>query len=334
MLLAFLDDYRDTLRAQDRRARRGPAHHDAAAAPHARRDAQAPRLRRGLVVPARLLGERPGRAVGVGGLGRRPRLGLAHRGRDTPEQLRALFDAAVAAVRRGRRGRAGRRRARRLADASRHGTTLSLRWILLHMIEEYARHNGHADLIRQSIDGEVGRVTDPRDDRGRLAAGLAVLRTRSCEAGETYAYPPDLTSEQARDALDDEPARADRRARGGRRGILGSATMGPNRPGPRQPRRHRVVHGLRRPRGAGAWAGGWGSTSWSGTASRATGRSSSTPSSRPTPPPCACGRRSASGSSAPCRGRSTRAPTDWSACTSCTWSVARTWQRPTRPDAL
>jgi uncharacterized damage-inducible protein DinB len=32
----------------------------------------------------------------------------------------------------------------------------SLRWILLHMIEEYARHNGHADLIRESIDGETG----------------------------------------------------------------------------------------------------------------------------------------------------------------------------------
>ncbi len=32
----------------------------------------------------------------------------------------------------------------------------SLRWILLHMIEEYARHNGHADLLRESIDGTVG----------------------------------------------------------------------------------------------------------------------------------------------------------------------------------
>ncbi len=32
----------------------------------------------------------------------------------------------------------------------------SLRWILVHMIEEYARHNGHADLIRESVDGSVG----------------------------------------------------------------------------------------------------------------------------------------------------------------------------------
>ncbi len=34
--------------------------------------------------------------------------------------------------------------------------TRSIRWIYLHMIEEYARHNGHADLIRETIDGETG----------------------------------------------------------------------------------------------------------------------------------------------------------------------------------
>jgi uncharacterized damage-inducible protein DinB len=33
---------------------------------------------------------------------------------------------------------------------------VSLRWIYLHMIEEYARHNGHADLLRERIDGAVG----------------------------------------------------------------------------------------------------------------------------------------------------------------------------------
>lgn len=37
-------------------------------------------------------------------------------------------------------------------DGQRH----SLRWILVHMIEEYARHNGHADLIREAIDGATG----------------------------------------------------------------------------------------------------------------------------------------------------------------------------------
>jgi uncharacterized damage-inducible protein DinB len=32
----------------------------------------------------------------------------------------------------------------------------SLRWVYLHMIEEYARHNGHADLLREAIDGTTG----------------------------------------------------------------------------------------------------------------------------------------------------------------------------------
>jgi hypothetical protein len=34
---------------------------------------------------------------------------------------------------------------------------LSLRWVLVHMIEEYAQHIGHADLLRQLIDGRVGQ---------------------------------------------------------------------------------------------------------------------------------------------------------------------------------
>ncbi|NNF54550.1 MAG: DinB family protein [Acidimicrobiales bacterium] len=37
-----------------------------------------------------------------------------------------------------------------------HGRQPSLRWILLHMIEETARHAGHLDLLRESIDGLVG----------------------------------------------------------------------------------------------------------------------------------------------------------------------------------
>ncbi len=38
----------------------------------------------------------------------------------------------------------------------RRGEPCSLRWIYNHMIEEYARHNGHADLIRELVDGQVG----------------------------------------------------------------------------------------------------------------------------------------------------------------------------------
>jgi uncharacterized damage-inducible protein DinB len=38
----------------------------------------------------------------------------------------------------------------------RTGEQFSLRWILTHMVEEYARHNGHADLLRETIDGVTG----------------------------------------------------------------------------------------------------------------------------------------------------------------------------------
>jgi len=38
-----------------------------------------------------------------------------------------------------------------------HGTPLSLRELLVHMVEEYARHNGHADLLRERIDGRLGQ---------------------------------------------------------------------------------------------------------------------------------------------------------------------------------
>ncbi|MFF9198218.1 DinB family protein [Streptomyces sp. NPDC014779] len=55
-------------------------------------------------------------------------------------------------------------RARELVDAAPDldvtgtfgDTTYSLRYVLAHMIEEYARHNGHADLLRERIDGRTG----------------------------------------------------------------------------------------------------------------------------------------------------------------------------------
>ncbi len=74
---------------------------------------------------------------------------------DTPEQLRLLWEEAVersrAAVREAN-GDLARRARRSLRD----GGTPTLRWILVHMIEEYSRHNGHADLIRESVDGSTG----------------------------------------------------------------------------------------------------------------------------------------------------------------------------------
>ena len=38
----------------------------------------------------------------------------------------------------------------------RDGRPVSLRWILVHLVEEYARHNGHADLLRERVDGVTG----------------------------------------------------------------------------------------------------------------------------------------------------------------------------------
>jgi len=75
---------------------------------------------------------------------------------DTPEELRAMLDRACAASdavlsATADLGALSKRTSRRRADER-----FSLRWIMAHMIEEYARHNGHADLIRESIDGESG----------------------------------------------------------------------------------------------------------------------------------------------------------------------------------
>jgi uncharacterized damage-inducible protein DinB len=77
--------------------------------------------------------------------------------RDTPEELRALWHAAV--------DRSRSLVAETMAGGGldtlavrkwRDGRVPSLRWIVVHMIEEYARHNGHADLLRESVDGETG----------------------------------------------------------------------------------------------------------------------------------------------------------------------------------
>jgi uncharacterized damage-inducible protein DinB len=76
---------------------------------------------------------------------------------DSPEDLRAIWEDAV--------NRSRESVAEALASGGidqlalrpfDDGRAPSLRWILLHMIEEYARHNGHADLIRESVDGETG----------------------------------------------------------------------------------------------------------------------------------------------------------------------------------
>ena len=75
---------------------------------------------------------------------------------DSPEQLYALWRDAVArsrALLAAAMAEGGPARRAGGADSP----APSLRYILLNMIEEYARHNGHADLIRESIDGRVGQ---------------------------------------------------------------------------------------------------------------------------------------------------------------------------------
>jgi uncharacterized damage-inducible protein DinB len=77
---------------------------------------------------------------------------------DTPDELLALYDETVSrsdatvddALGRGGLEQDSVRRSRHV------DSTFTLRWILVHLIEEYARHNGHADLIRESIDGQKG----------------------------------------------------------------------------------------------------------------------------------------------------------------------------------
>jgi hypothetical protein len=77
---------------------------------------------------------------------------------DTPEELYAVWRDAVARSRSliGAALAEGGPdfSAKGLRDA--RGNTAGLRWVLVNMIEEYARHNGHADLMRESIDGLVG----------------------------------------------------------------------------------------------------------------------------------------------------------------------------------
>lgn len=73
---------------------------------------------------------------------------------NSPESLRALNEAACARTR-------AVCAAHNLDDLSaigdrESGELFSLRWILLHLIEETARHNGHADLLREAIDGQTG----------------------------------------------------------------------------------------------------------------------------------------------------------------------------------
>jgi len=76
---------------------------------------------------------------------------------DSPAALRALWEASVEQARSDTASALADGGMARLADRRwPDGRAPSLRWILTHMIEEYARHNGHADLLREAVDGETG----------------------------------------------------------------------------------------------------------------------------------------------------------------------------------
>jgi hypothetical protein len=76
---------------------------------------------------------------------------------DDPLELRATYDECVRRADEGiaaALARGGLDVESEGKDSS--GEPFNLRWIMLHMIEEYARHNGHADLLREALDGETG----------------------------------------------------------------------------------------------------------------------------------------------------------------------------------
>jgi uncharacterized damage-inducible protein DinB len=76
---------------------------------------------------------------------------------DSPEELLALWHAAVARSRAAMAEALAGDGLELLAHRTwPDGRSPSLRWIVCHMIEEYARHNGHADLLREVVDGETG----------------------------------------------------------------------------------------------------------------------------------------------------------------------------------
>ncbi len=74
---------------------------------------------------------------------------------DPPEQLLGLYAESCDRSRAAIDASASLDQRSVIADR-RTGEAFTLRWILLHMIEETARHNGHVDLLRESIDGLTG----------------------------------------------------------------------------------------------------------------------------------------------------------------------------------
>ena len=75
---------------------------------------------------------------------------------DSPEQIRSLWTRFVEQSRACVEEALSTGDLEQQARDSHPGDSPNLRWILLHMIEEYARHNGHADYLREAVDGHTG----------------------------------------------------------------------------------------------------------------------------------------------------------------------------------
>lgn len=111
----------------------------------------------------RLLGKDPGAPWSTVGRDAEPGWEWRSAASDSPEELYALWESAVAQSRANiREFLAAGGVDRPVAYVSRRGESPSLRRILVDLIEEYARHVGQADLIRESVDGRVGE--DPPAD--------------------------------------------------------------------------------------------------------------------------------------------------------------------------
>jgi hypothetical protein len=82
-------------------------------------------------------------------------------GDDSAEDLYALYDDAVAAARGTYAAAIGDGGLDQLVDVNDDGRHASLRRLLFDLVEEYGRHTGHADLLREAIDGRVGEDPPP-----------------------------------------------------------------------------------------------------------------------------------------------------------------------------
>ncbi|QIK71778.1 DUF664 domain-containing protein [Propioniciclava coleopterorum] len=97
---------------------------------------------------------------------------------DPPQEQYALYDGAVARAReRARAALASGGLDQRVALSDQWGETVSLRRLVFDLLEEYGRHTGHADLLREAVDGRVGE--DPPPDWAIPAAWADAPRTVS-----------------------------------------------------------------------------------------------------------------------------------------------------------